>query len=122
MSLDEILKIAAFALAVVNFLVTTGLWFYVRSSNRHEKIDERFADLERNFDGRIDKAAERLAALEADARRAPTHEDLARIYDRINVLATNQSETKGTLDNMATTMRQLVNELIKQGLAKGEKA
>lgn len=117
MSLDEILKLASTALGFVNILVTVGLWLYVRNSDRHEKIDERFNDIERNFDTRMDKATERLSALEADARRAPTHEDLARIYERINALASGQAETKGAVDSLAATMRQFMNRVIEKGLS-----
>lgn len=115
MSLDEILKIASTVLGFVNFFVTVGLGLYVRNSDRHTKIDERFSDLERNFDERLDKTVERLSALEADARRAPTHEDLSRIYERINQVATSVSEIKGGMDEVKVSFRQLMSNIITKG-------
>lgn len=116
MTFDEGLKLASTALGFINFLVTLGLWLYVRSSDRHEKIDQRFAEMEANVDARLDSNGERLARLEERASRAPTHDDLGRIYERMNSIATAQAETKGALENINATMRQLVNRMIEKGM------
>jgi BMFP domain-containing protein YqiC len=114
-SLDEILKLASTGLGFINFLVTVGLWLYVRSSDRHEKIDARFSELERNVDGRLDGTQQRLAALEAEVKRAPTHDDLSRIYERINQVATSVSEIKGGMDEVKVSFRQLMSNIITKG-------
>jgi hypothetical protein len=116
MSLDESLKLANLVLGLVNFLIGIGLGVYVRNSNRHEKIDQRFAQLEANVDSRLDSNSDRLARLEERASRAPTHEDLGKIYERINAIAASQAESKGALDSINATMRQLVSRLIEKGI------
>ena len=115
MSFDEAIKLASTGLGFINFLVTVGLWLYVRSSDRHEKIDARFSDLERNVDGRLDGTQQRLAALEAEVKRAPTHDDLGRIYERINQVGTSLGEIKGGMDEMKSSFRQLMSSIINKG-------
>jgi outer membrane murein-binding lipoprotein Lpp len=117
MSFDEILKLATLVLGCVNFLVTVGLWLYVRSSDRHEKIDQRFSELAKDLDTRMDKTAERLTALEADARRAPTHADMGRVYERINAVAETLGNLKGAVDQLRISVNQLMSKIVDKGLS-----
>ena len=117
MEFDQYLKLGSLVLGGINLLVSTGLWLYVRSSDRHEKIDKRFAEMEENVDQRLDNTGERLTRLEERVQRSPTHEDLGRIYDRMNALAVGQSETKGAVDSLASTMRQFMSRIIERGLS-----
>ena len=117
MQFDQYLKLGSLVLGGVNLLVSTGLWLYVRSSDRHEKIDQRFTAMEANVDERLDNTSERLTRLEERVQRSPTHEDLGRIYERMNALAVGQAETKGAVDNLSAAMRQFMSRIIERGLS-----
>jgi hypothetical protein len=114
---DQYIKLGSVILGGINLLVSVGLWLYVRSSDRHEKIDQRFAAMEANFDERLDTTSERLTRLEERVQRSPTHADLGRIYERMNALAVGQAETKGAVDNLSAAMRQFMSRIIERGLS-----
>lgn len=116
MTFDESIKLASTVLGFINFVVTVGLWLYVRNSDRHEKIDKRFAEMEANVDERLDKTGERLARLEERVERSPTHDDVGRVYERINALAASLSEIKGAVDSVNGNVRQLMARVIEKGL------
>lgn len=113
---DQYLKLGSLVLGGVNLLVSTGLWLYMRSSDQHEKIDKRFAEMEENVDKRLDTTSERLTRLEERVQRSPTHADLGRIYERMNALAVGQAETKGAVDNLSAAMRQFMSRIIEKGM------
>lgn len=116
MEFDQYLKLGSLVLGGVNLLVSTGLWLYMRSSDQHEKIDKRFAEMEENVDKRLDTTSERLTRLEERVQRSPTHADLGRIYERMNALAVGQAETKGAVDNLSAAMRQFMSRIIEKGM------
>lgn len=116
MEFDQYLKLGSLVLGGINLLVSTGLWLFVRNSARHDKIDQRFAEMEANVDERLDDTSERLTRLEERVQLSPTHLDVGRVYDRMNALAVGQSETKGAVDNLSATMRQFMSRIIERGM------
>lgn len=124
-SMEEIIKLGSLVLGTVNLLVSTGLWLYVRNSDRHDKIDARFSELEANVDARLDGTVERLARLEERVERSPTHDDLGRIYDRINGVVdgvarvdASVGKVDGGLLELTATVRQLMSRIIDKGFGR----
>lgn len=100
-----------FIFQIVNAVVTAGLGFYVHLAAKDRATNQRVDDLKTDLDGKTDDHAVRIARLEQDARRAPTHGDLGKLYGKLN-------ETAGKLEHVAGefhAMRNLLN-LIHQHL------
>lgn len=77
-------------LAAALFAAGQGIFIWVvRRTRRNE---ERSRELERQHDARLDDHDRRLTALEADSKRAASHEDIARLEEVVK-----QSPQRGDL-------------------------
>lgn len=81
-----------------------GVWIYVWLSNRHRVTTERITKLEDHMDTRLDTHADRLTRLEVHAGAAPTHDDLNRLHQRLDVI---NGELKGLTGESAAARRTL---------------
>ncbi len=100
---------------MVNFVVMGIIGFYVHLGNKDRATNQRVDDLKGELDDKTDDHAVRIARLEQDARRAPTHADLGKLYGKL-------SETAGKLEHVAGefhVMRNLLS-LIHQHLMRGK--
>lgn len=113
---DEVKVWVAIAFQIINTVATVGVWLYVRYGDRNAEIDARFSALQAGMDERADGHDRRLAQLEGKVSSAPTHQDLAQIYERINAVDRATSEIKGSLGSIDTTLRSLMNRIVEKGL------
>ena len=78
------LEIFKFGFQVLQFLLTGGIGVYVYLTNKDKVTNDRISRLEDDIDTKLDVQGERIAKLEANAEKAPTHNDLASIHEKIN--------------------------------------
>lgn len=93
-----------FAFQIINALITAVLAFYVHLVNKDRATNKRVDDLKEEVNNKTDDHAVRIARLEQDARRAPTHGDLGKLYGKIN-------ETAGKLEHVAGEFHAMRNLL-----------
>lgn len=90
--------------SIINILNIVSAW----REKRSDKSDQRFKGIEIN----IQEHHDRLTALEESTKRAPTHQDLSRIYDSINGLKETVHLMAGKSDTQTQLLQQLVNKAI----------
>lgn len=110
------LEIAKFALQVVNLAGTGAVALYMYLVNRNRVTNERITALEDKVDARIDDHADRLARIETAAGRAPSHEDIGKLYERVNALSGTVSELKGVLTGVSDTLRLILSRVTERGM------
>ncbi len=107
-------------LQVVNMLATLGLgaWMYIE--RRSDKTNDRVTTLGE----KVDKLDKDLVGLATAAEGAPSHEDLTRLYAKIDATNDKLSETSdrvaklsGSLDSLNDTLRVISAEIIRKGLS-----
>jgi DNA anti-recombination protein RmuC len=87
-----------------------GAWLYLNRKN--DRTQGRIEALYTHVDQRLDEQSRRLAQVETDVRHAPTHDDLGKIYDRINTVGGDVREMKGVLESAAKTVDRLQSYLL----------
>ena len=70
-----------FWLTLAAALVAAGQGIFIWVVRRTRRNEERSRELERQHDARLDDHDRRLTALEADSKRAASHEDIARLEE-----------------------------------------
>ena len=60
--------------------------------------------------------ADRIARLESMAQNAPTHNDLSKVYERLNRVAESVSRIEGTLVSFGDTQRLILNRIAQKGM------
>lgn len=73
----------------------------------------RIAALEREMGEALAAHDERLARVEAAARSHPTHDDLAKIYERINETSRLIHRVEGTVEGMDNNLRLVLSKLVR---------
>lgn len=61
----------------------------------------------------IDDLAERLAIVETRTERSPTHDDLSKIYDRINEDSRTLHTIAGAVGRMDDNMRMILSKIVR---------
>lgn len=74
---------------------------------------ERIVALEREMGEALAAHDERLARVEAAARSHPTHDDLAKIYERINETSRLIHRVEGTVEGMDNNLRLVLSKLVR---------
>lgn len=74
---------------------------------------ERIVALEREMGEVLAAHDERLARIEAAARSHPTHDDLAKIYERINETSRLIHRVEGTVEGMDNNLRLVLSKLVR---------
>jgi len=59
-------------------------WMYI--ANRNKVTNARIGQLETEFGEKMDTHGNRLSRLEQDVQHSPTHDDLGKLYERMNGL------------------------------------
>lgn len=72
----------------------------------------RLDALEEAFESRIEGHSERVSRLEEQGRRAPTHEDLSRIYDKVNSVQASNARIEGKVEGINESLRAVVNKMM----------
>jgi len=108
MTLDEI----KFFWQVGNTLITALIGVYLYLTNRHRVTNERISALENDMDGRLDTHSDRIAEIEGRIAAMPTHNDLAKLYDKLNRVAESSSRMEGELKGINDTLRLLLAQQV----------
>lgn len=116
MTLDEMKFWTMVAFQVMNAFASSGLWLYVRFGDRNKQIDQRFERLARDHDKRSDQFEQRLAHIEGQLERAPTHTDLAGIHEKVNATNAKVSEMAGQLQGISDTLRLILARIAERGM------
>ena len=74
---------------------------------------ERIVALEREMGEALAAHDERLARIEAAARSHPTHDDLAKIYERINETSRLIHRVEGAVEGMDNNLRLVLSKLVR---------
>lgn len=97
--------------------IALGVWLWMNRS--HKELSQRIAAVEKSTHERIDGYEERCSAkkeritrLESQVKELPNHNDLGRIYDRINAVGGDLREMKGILDGTAKSVERLHRYLL----------
>lgn len=118
-----------------------ALFIYVRSSNRNDVVDGRFAlmqksTVERNqvVDDKFTQMqtehaaqgtelrvecgalAQRLSHIESAVETAPDHSDLTKVYESINSLAATVNQLVGENRSQSDTLRLILNQITQKGM------
>jgi hypothetical protein len=102
----------------INMLLTVGMWV---SSSRDKKDTATIASLNRieeTFNTKIQAQDVRIARVEKDIDHTPTHDDLGKIYDKLNEmnhdLGNRISEITGEMKHLSNNLSRLYdNEMSK---------
>lgn len=110
MSREEI----TMALAVANFVLTWGVALYMYLANKNKATNERIGKLEDDLVDKIEGHTGRITHLETVAEMAPSHHDLAQVYEgqkksdeKLNQLI---GEVRGVTDILRLMMAQITQK------------
>lgn len=102
-------------LIAANIVQTWALGFYVHLTSKNKAITDRLDVMEGAIQGDISGHAQRLARLESNYSNAPTHADLAKLYDKVNRVAESNSRMEGQLNGIDATQRLILNRITEKG-------
>lgn len=116
LNIDELKFYAVIAIQVLNAGASAAVWLYVRYGDRNAQIDKRFADLSEDIDRRMDEQDRDIHRLRGLAERAPTHADLAQVYEKINQTAHSVATMAGEMRGMNDTLRLILSRVAQRGM------
>lgn len=96
---------------VVDAIQTIGLVVIAIYGFGIRRAMNNFKELQA-LDGVVDEIGVRITALEQSAKHAPTHGDLAAIYNRLNGMSDGLSEMRGTLDGVRRGQERIEEYLL----------
>lgn len=122
------------ALSIINHLLTWGVALYMYMANKNKATNERINKLEDDMEVKLDThttaeeakfdeisrdlrvSSERIQHLETAATAAPSHADLAKVYDSLNALAGTVNQLVGENRGQSDTLRLILNQITKKGM------
>ena len=87
-----------------------GVWLYLEK--RSDKTNERVVELSQ----RVEQIDRDLSSLQSTAQAAPTHADIARVYESLNTLAGTVNQLVGENRGQTDTLRLILNRITEKGL------
>lgn len=103
-------------LVAANIVMTWALAFYVHLVSKNKATDDSVAELKTQIAADKQAHAERISRLEVVSEKAPTHADLATVYEKLNRVAESNSRMEGQLDGVADTLRLILNRIAERGM------
>ena len=97
--------------SVIDAIQTIGLFIVAIYGWGIRKAMNNLRELQK-LDSEVDSMTARVTAMEHTIRHAPTHTDLAAIYNRINLMAERQSEMNGTLTGIQRGLDRVEEHLL----------
>lgn len=82
---------------------------------RELAMDERFRRMEEDLEGKAPHYNERISYLEANAKKSPTHNDLAELHEKINGVSNDISNLTGEFSGVRNLLQTLHNYLLNGG-------
>lgn len=110
----EYLKLAV---QVINVLVTVLLFVKVQSVNKEKANNEKFTTFEKEVTSSVKVLSERLGMLEVRVEKTPTHDDLAKIHEKINAVSDCVSRIEGEASGTAKTVDLIHDYLLNRDRA-----
>lgn len=115
------------SLSIANFVLTWGIALYMYLSNKNKATNARITSLEDDIAEKFEKQAaetgrtlvgliQRIAMLETSSERAPSHADLAKVYESINGLASTVNQLVGENRGQSDTLRLILNQITEKGM------
>ena len=105
---------ASLALGIANFILTWGVALYMYLANKNKATNTRIGKLETDLGEKIEGHGDRIMHLETVAEMAPSHADLAQVYEgqkrsdeKLNQLI---GETRGQSDMLRLMMAQITKK------------
>lgn len=105
----------ALLISAANFLLTWAVALYMYLVNKNKVTNERIGRMEDDFDGKLAAHADRLARLESRAEQAPTHEDLADLYEKVNRVDAGVAALGGQFDGVRRLLATIHEHLLRGG-------
>ena len=123
------------AIAIANFALTWGVALYMYLSNKNKATNERINTLEadvetkltshtlseeKKFDGitsALTETAQRIRHLETSVELAPTHHDLANVYESQKKSDEKLNKLIGENESQSAILRMIQAEIMKKGLS-----
>lgn len=102
-------------LFVWNLGVSGWLWLgrsHKATLKRIDEVEANFGERFSTYEQRCLVKHERITRLESQIGEMPSHDDLGRIYDRINAVSGDVREMKGTLEGTAKSVDRLHRYLL----------
>lgn len=99
---------------VLQFLITGGIGFYVYMTNKNKVTNDRISQMEGDIDRKIDSHSERIARIEALTEKAPTHDDLAKVYNKVNQVSDCVSRLEGEFAGVSRVVNLIHETLMEE--------
>jgi hypothetical protein len=96
-----------------NFILTWAFGFFVHLVNRNKATNDRIERLETETQKRFGQHSDRIARLEVILEKAPTHDDLGILYEKLNETGNLVSRMAGQIDQMNDNVRLLLHNMVK---------
>lgn len=95
-----------------------ALGIYVWLSSRNRVTNARIGELEVDVDARLDRHGDRLTRLEVHAGAAPTHDDLKRLHQRLDIMNGELQGMRGEFAAAGRTLNLIHEYLLNHGSSK----
>lgn len=105
------------ALGVGNFILTWGVALYMYLANKNKATNERIGKLEDDLSDKIDGHSGRITHLETVTEMAPTHHDLAQVYEGQKRSDEKLNQLIGESRGQSDTLRLILNQITQKGMA-----
>lgn len=105
-----------FGFQVLQFITTGGIGVYVYLSNKDKVTNDRIGKLEDELDDKFNGQGERIAKLEAVSMAAPSHNDIAKVYESLNTLAATVNQLVGENRGQSDTLKLILNQITTKGM------
>lgn len=113
MSREEI----TLALAVANFVLTWGVALYMYLANKNKATNQRIGELEEDLMEKYDDHGNRITHLETVIEMAPTHHDLAKVYEAQKRSDEKLNQLIGENRSQTDTLRLILNQITQKGMS-----
>lgn len=99
------------AIASLNFALTWGLGFYVHIISKSKAANERISRLEEKTEETACLYGVRIARLEERMDATPSHEDLGKIYEKLNDVANSTARISGEIRHVSDVQKLILNRM-----------
>lgn len=112
MGIEEI----KFGFQVLQVILTGAVGIYVYLSNKDKVTNDKIDKLEGDLDEKLNTQGERIAKLEATSEKAPSHNDIAKVYESLNTLAATVNQLVGENRGQSDTLKLILNQITAKGM------
>ena len=83
---------------------------------RSAAVERRLEAIESDLDSRMADHATRISRLEGIVSKAPTHDDLSKLYEKQNETAPTLATLLGEVKGQGDTLRLILNQIAQKGM------